>query len=92
MERGMMTDDTSKWHLQKWLEKERPGTWRSLDIVHINEILYAYKEYVQDSSDGSFYDISMEVFLARWKQLAKQADEQDGSIHVSAMYWSARRK
>lgn len=87
-----MTDESGKWHLQRWLEKERPGTWTSMDIMHINEILGAYKEYVQDSSDGSFYDISMEVFLARWLALAKAQNEKDNAIYFGAAYWERRKK
>lgn len=86
-----MSGEVQKWHLQKWLEKERPGTWRGLDIVHIDAIIEAYQQYVKDSDSG-FLDITLEVFLARWKMLAKKAEEADGGVKVSALYWEQRRK
>jgi len=86
---GMMSEER-KWHLQKWLEKERAGTWRGLDICHIHEILGAYQDYVKDCDTG-FLDISMEVFIARWLSLAKQEDQKDGSLHFGAM-WATRKK
>jgi len=83
-----MSNDTQKWELQKWLEKERPGTWRGLDLVHIDSILEAFGDYVRHS-DGTLLDMHLEVFLARWMMLAKQAEARESE---ETEMWASRRK
>jgi hypothetical protein len=70
--------------MHEWLEQERKGTWRGIDVLHINAILKAYQEFV--TRDGDLMDISMEVFMARWLSISDEADRKEAEL------WAKRRK